>query len=491
MKILRSLLLIIICFQIKILAQPNLNFDNYFLDKTMRIDYFHIGDAKNEKITIDKIYKYGIWAGSKKNLIDNFNNGEYYIKIYDSSSSNIIFSKGFGTLFYEYQSSEKALNGIERTFSESALIPYPKNKIQFSIEKRDKENKLHEIFSVEIDPNDISIISENIFDNSVKIFKSLYNGDPHSKIDIAIIGEGYTEKEQSKFKSDLEKFTNIFFSYEPYKSYKDKFNIYGVFKPSQESGTDEPRANIFKNTLLSTTFNSLGSERYLMTEDNKALRNVAANVPYDDLYIMVNHKRYGGGGIYNLYCAFTSDNQWSPYLFTHEFGHSFAGLADEYYTSDVAYNDFFKTSIEPVEPNITALLDPENIKWKNLLTPGIEIPTPWEKSAYDSMDYKWQAERRKLNNKIAALKKNKAPQDEIIKAEEEYNTKDKAHAEKMEKYLKNSKYYGKVGVFEGGGYMPKGIYRPMLDCIMFNKTPNYFCKVCEQAIIEIIKFYSE
>lgn len=491
MRILKSLLIIILCFQIKIFSQTNFSFDDYFLDETMRIDYFHIGDSKNEKITIDKIYKYGIWAGSEKNLIDNFNNGEYYVKIYDASSSKLIFSKGFGTFFNEYQSSEKALNGIERTFGESVLIPYPKSKIKFSIERRDEKNNLYEIFNWEIDPGDVSIIKENIFDNSVKVFKSLYNGDPHVKIDVAILGEGYTEEELSKFRSDLEKFTNIFFSYEPYKSYKNRFNIYGVFKASMESGTDEPRANIFKKTLLNTSFNSLGSERYLMTEDNKTLRDVAANVPYDDLYIMVNHKRYGGGGIYNLYCAFTSDNQWSSYLFTHEFGHSFAGLADEYYTSDVAYNDFFKSTVEPVEPNITALIDPENIKWKNLLTSGIEIPTPWEKSTYDSMDYKWQAERRELNNKIAELKKSKAAQDEIIKAEEEYNRKDRAHAEKIEKYLKKSPYFGKVGAFEGAGYMPRGIYRPMLDCIMFNKTPKYFCKVCEQAIIKIIKFYSE
>jgi len=144
-----------------------------------------------------------------------------------------------------------------------------------------------------------------------------------------------------------------------------------VYKPSEDSGVDEPGANIYRNTVMNCTFNSLGSDRYLLTEDNKAVRDLAAFVPYDALYIMVNHSRYGGGGIYNLYCTFTTGNQYKDFLFIHEFGHSFAGLADEYYTSSTAYNDFYPRGVEPVELNITALTDPQNVKWKNHLTPGI------------------------------------------------------------------------------------------------------------------------
>ena len=152
----------------------------------------------------------------------------------------------------------------------------------------------------------------------------------------------------------------------------------------------------------------MGSERYILTEDNKAVRDLAAHVPYDAIYIMVNHARYGGGGIYNFFCTFTTDNQFRDYLFLHEFGHSFSGLADEYYTSDVQYNDFYPVGLEPLEPNITALSDPQNIKWKEFETPGIEIPSNWEKAKYDSMDYKWQAERRELNKKIAELKRERS-----------------------------------------------------------------------------------
>jgi IgA Peptidase M64/Peptidase M64 N-terminus len=489
MKIIfKSLLISFIMISV---LKAEINFSDYFIDKTMRIDYFHIGNANDEIVTLDKIYQYGTWAGSLKNLIDNFNNGKYYFKVYDLSSGKLIFSKGFDSYFGEYQTSSDALNGIKRTYGESAIIPFPKNKIRLTVEKRKKDNKLEKFFEAEIDPQDVDIIKEPVLDNTVKVYKSYSSGDPHNKVDVVILSEGYTANEENKFKSDLERFTKIFFEQEPYKSYKDNFNIYGVFKPSEESGTDEPRAGIYKNTVLSSTFNSLGSERYLLTEDNKAIRDMAAHVPYDAIYIMVNHKRYGGGGIYNFFCTFISDNQWSSYIFLHEFGHSFAGLADEYYTSDVAYNDFYPKGVEPVEPNITALLNAPDVKWENLITNGIEIPTPWEKAEYDSLDLKWQEERRELNNKITELKKNKAPENQIKEAQDEYDQKDKEHADWVDKYLAKSKFAGKVGAFEGAGYASKSLYRPMLDCIMFSKGAKPFCKVCEEVIIKVIKFYSE
>ncbi|MCB9210897.1 MAG: peptidase M64 [Ignavibacteriales bacterium] len=467
------------------------NFSKYFEDATMRIDYFHIGDASSEIFTIDHIYKQGIWAGSRVNLLDEFNNGAYYYKLYDEASNTLIFSKGFDSYFKEYQTSQNAQEGIKRTYHESALIPFPKNKVRLSIQKRDDKNILNEIFSLVIDPQDISILKDIVSDKNVEVTKSLYNGDPHSKADVVIIAEGYTEHEKEKYQNDLQKFTQILIKQEPYKSMKESFNVYGVFKASEESGTDEPRADIYKNTTLNSTFNSLGSERYLLTEDNKTLRDLAAHVPYDAIYIMVNHERYGGGGIYNWSCTFTADNQFQEYLFIHEFGHSFAGLADEYYTSENAYTDFYKPSLEPVEPNVTALLDSNNIKWKEFLSDNIEIPTPWEKESFDEMDYAWQKLRREMNSKTAELKRNKASLELIKKAENDYAEFDKEHSIKVDKYLQSSKYYGKVGAFEGAGYLPKGLYRPMLDCIMFSKGDKPFCKVCEAAIIKVINHYSE
>ena len=467
------------------------SFNKFFNDQTMRIDYFHIGSAKEEFITVDKIYNYGTWAGSRTHLLDKFNVGRYCIKIYDAASNEIIFSKGFDSYFGEYKTSEDGANGINRTYQESAVIPSPKDKIIFAVERRDKENNLFEFFRQEIDPNDVMIIRNETKDPEVKVIQTVNNGDPHSKVDIVILGEGYSKNDAGKFEKDLNYFTNVIFGQEPYKSMKEDFNIYGVLKTSVDSGVDEPRANIYKNTVLNCTFNSLGSERYLLTEDNKTMRDLAGYVPYDAIYIMVNHKRYGGGGIYNLFCTFTTDNQFRNYLFLHEFGHSFTGLADEYYTSETSYNDFYPRGIEPVEANITALLNPPDVKWKNLLTKGIEIPTPWEKADYDSMDYKWQKERRELNNHIAELKRNKASEEEIQKAEDEYAQKDKAHSDEVDKYLQSSKYWNKVGAFEGAGYSSEGLYRPMIDCIMFSKGDKPFCKVCENAIKEMILYYTE
>lgn len=473
-----------------LLAQDHQNFDDFFIDRAMRIDYFHIGDSKEEFIALDRIYEQGIWAGSRRNLIDNLNNGRYYLKIHDTSSGKLIYSKGFDSYFGEYRTTNLALKGVKRTFHETALIPYPKNKIMFNLEVRDRKNVLHPLFSQEIDPSSISVIKEQL-KGGIRVFEILKNGDSHKKVDIAFIAEGYRQEEEAKFQSDFKRFTAVFFNQEPFKSYKDRFNIYGVFKPSEESGCDEPRHGIFKNTALSASFNSLGSERYLLTEDNKALRDIAAHAPYDALVIIVNHKRYGGGGIYNLYCTQTVHNQWFKYLFLHEFGHSFAGLADEYYTSAVTYNEFYPRGVEPTEPNITALLNPQDLKWKDLIDQEIEIPTPWEKEGFDVMDRAYQKVRREINAKIARMKREGAPESEIEKIEQESERLSRENAREVDEYLFKSKFKDKVGAFEGAGYSAQGLYRPMLDCIMFTKGEKPYCKVCERAIIRIIKQLTE
>lgn len=473
-----------------IYSQQSLNFNDYFLDRTMRIDYYHIGNAEEEIITIDKIYMGGIWAGSKKNLIDNFGYGRYYVKVYDLNSQKLIFSRGFDSYFGEYKTTDPAIKGKKRTYHESVLIPYPKNKIKIEFERRGKDFNLKPFFSEVIDPEDIFIIKENLR-KDVEVIEVLRNGKPENMVDIVIVAEGYRKDERDKLMKDLEKFKKAFFSQEPYKSFMDKFNINCVFKPSEESGCDEPSHGIFKNTSINATFDSLGIERYLLTEENKTLRDIAGVVPYDTILIMVNHKRYGGGGIYNLFCVFTSDNQWFDYLLLHEFGHSFAGLADEYYTSTVAYNEFYPRGIEPPEPNITALLDPQNLKWKELLSKDIEVPTPWEKEEFEKMDLELQKIRNELNSKIAKMKREKAPESEIKKMEEGAEKLSLEHAKKVDEFLSKSKSAGKVGAFEGAGYSAKGLYRPMVDCIMFSKGKKPYCKVCEKAIRDMINFFTK
>ena len=229
----------------------------------------------------------------------------------------------------------------------------------------------------------------------------------------------------------------------------------------------------------------------MLTEDNRALRDIAANVPYDALIIMVNQDRYGGGGIYRLYCTFTAHNQWSDYLLLHEFGHSFGALADEYYSSSVAYNDFYPKGREPVDPNITALLHPDGLKWRELVTEGTAIPTPWEKAEYDEMDGAYQQARGELNERIAEAARAGEALEVVAELEEESEVLSRQAAEKATAFLEASAFAGQVGAFEGAGYSSEGLYRPMLDCLMFSKGAKPFCKVCEQAVREMIERYLE
>ena len=481
------LALIILVILVNCTSEPITSFDKYFTQATVRIDYFHTGDSKTESVELDKMYRYGYWAGSLKNLIDQLNYGAYYHKIYDQSSGELIYSRGFDSYFKEYQTSTPAMEGEVKQFHESAIIPFPKGPFIFALEKRDKEGELHEIFRVNLDPHDVF---PPVQDPDIKVYSSQDSGPSNQKADIAIIGEGYTAEEDQKFRDDLKRFTEYFFRAEPCKSNRDKFNIRGVLKYSTDSGIDEPRAGIDKQTAVNATFNSMGSERYVLTEDNRSLRDIAGHAPYDALYIMVNSTRYGGGGIYNFYCVYTSDNIDSDYLMVHEFGHSFFGLADEYYTSSTAYNDFYSADYEPAEANITALKDPENVKWQHLLNEALELPTPWAKSEFDSLDLLWQEERAKLNDHIAQLQKDGANEEEIHKAKTHYDKKSSERDSVVQDYLESSQYAGKVGAFEGAGYMSTGLYRPSINCIMFTRT-NYFCPVCQDAMVKVINTYSQ
>ncbi len=283
-------------------------------------------------------------------------------------------------------------------------------------------------------------------------------------------------------------FSDYFFSVAPYKEYRDKFNVRGVFKASLQSGCDEPTHGSYKNTAVEATFNSMGSPRYLLTEDNRDLHDIASSVPYDALLIMVNHKRYGGGGIYNFYLTFTSDNSWRDFVFIHEFGHSFAGLADEYYSSSTAYDEFYTPGIEPLEPNITALLNPDKLKWGDLVEKGTPIPTPWNKQKYDSLSNEYQRIRAQYQKKIADMKRENKDADKIEALEKESEATGRRYAEELKKMIDSGK---KVGAYEGAGYLSKGMYRPQLDCIMKSKNADGYCKVCSRRIVEMIRFYTE
>jgi hypothetical protein len=233
---------------------------------------------------------------------------------------------------------------------------------------------------------------------------------------------------------------------------------------------------LHKRTPLSDSYSAIDSERYALAYDNRSIRDAAAMVPYDFTAILINEETYGGGGIYRLYSTVASDNTFSDYVFVHEFGHHFAALADEYYSSSVSY-EMGEVTVEPWEANITALLDPASLKWKNLVEPGTPLPTPWDKETYDNFSYAVQKERNEL-------RANKVPESEVEALFEREREKSRA-------ILENMDYTGKVGAFEGGGYMQYGIYRPYADCIMFTRNHQEFCPVCREAINRVIDQYTK
>jgi hypothetical protein len=267
----------------------------------------------------------------------------------------------------------------------------------------------------------------------------------------------------------------ILFAISPFKEHRKDFNVWGLSPPAEESGISRPSTGIHKRNPVGSTYDAFGSERYVLTFENRAFREIAAHAPYEYVEILVNNETYGGGGIFNLYSTVAADSKFSPYVFVHEFGHHFAGLADEYYTSSVAYlpSEVF---VEPWETNVTALLDPGNLKWKDLVAPGTPIPTPWDKEAFE----KYSGEIQKRRRQIRAENKPEAVMDALFQEEKEHETK----------MLSSEKYFGKVGAFEGANYAAKGYYRPEVDCIMFTRNDVPFCDVCHQTIERVIRLYT-
>lgn len=421
--------IIIFLFQISFAQQADINFDNYFISKSMRFDYYHAGNSDTETIYPEQLKQEPHWGGSKTNLIDTFNYGKYRVMVYDSLSNNLIYSRGYCTLFQEWQATPEAKN-IDKSFYEAVTFPYPKQTIKFKIQSRNKKNVFTTINSQYISPNNYFIKKETPV--NYKNYKLVDSGDPSKKVDMVIISDGYTQQEMAKFKSDAQRFTNKLLKSAPFNEHQDKFNIWVIEAISLESGTDIPGKGIWKNTILNSSFYTFNSERYLTTQDIKSLRDIVALVPYDQIYILVNTEKYGGGGIYNFYNLCSSDDDLSEMVFLHEFGHGFGGLADEYYTSDVSVECYYSKEVEPWEPNITNLVDFDN-KWKHLIKKKNPIPTPQTK-----------------------------------------------------------KYHDEIGVFEGAGYVEKGLYRPYYSCMMKSlQGNNGFCPVCKKTIIDMINFYSE
>ncbi|MGH9827106.1 MAG: IgA Peptidase M64, partial [Blastocatellia bacterium] len=349
--------------------------------RTMRLDYYHTGDATHEYFSVDRVVIEPLpWAGNPNHPIDDTNLGKYYFEVIDRKTNQPVYSRGFASIYGEWETTGEAQTSM-RTFGESLRFPAPEFPVQIVIKKRDSHNAFREVWSTAIDPKD-QTIDDSKPPSPGPLIAIQNNGDPAHKVDFLIIGDGYTAVEREKFETDARRLSEILFTTSPYKEHRADFNVWGLCPAAAESGISRPSTGVHKRSPLGATYDAFGSERYVLTFDNRAFRDYSSYAPYDCVEILVNGKTYGGGGIFGLYSTVAADSLWAPYVFVHEFGHHFAGLADEYYTSPVAYVAPAER-IEPWEPNVTAMLDRSNLKWKDLVATGTPVPTPWNKDEYE------------------------------------------------------------------------------------------------------------
>jgi hypothetical protein len=347
--------------------------------------------------------------------------------------------------------------------------------VTVAIAKRGADNRFAAAWTTEVDPNS-RFVNRARLAPAGKVWTLFENGPPAAKVDLLLVSEGYTAAELPKFHTDARRLVEALFAHEPFKGRRGDFNVRALDLPSPASGVNRPNAGVFRRTPVSAEYNIFDSERYLLTLDNRALRDAASAAPYEFLEILVNEQTYGGGGLFNDHATASVDSEFSGYVFVHEFGHHFAALADEYYTSDVAYETGAPQLQEPWEPNVTALRDPAALKWRDLVTPGTPLPTPWEKDAFEKHSRAIQARRREI-------RKRNAP-------EEEMNALFREQRAFEEKLLSGMQFSGRVGAFEGASYEARGLYRPEADCIMFSRDRVGFCRVCRRGISRIIDLYA-
>ena len=439
----------------------------------MRVDYFHSGNNETEMFSLDQVVVEPLpWTGNMAQPHDKTSRGKYLFEIIDPESGDIAWSRSFSSIYGEWETTGEAKE-INRSFHESVRFPAQDSVFELVMKKRGAGNAFEEVWRIELDPADVLVHRESAMyaDDVVVIHKS---GDPANKVDLLLMGDGYTAEEQEAFIAKAIELTEILFATSPFRERKDDFNIWALAPAAPQSGVSRPSTGVFRDSPIGATYDSFRSERYILTFDNKSMRRIASSTPYDFIEILTNSEVYGGGGIYGLFSTAAANSEWAPYLFVHEFGHHFAGLADEYYTSSIAY-ELPEVIIEPYEPNITALLDPENLKWQHLATPNTPLPSTWPKEAYEEHSIAYQEKR-------AAMRAENVP-------EAEMNDLFQTNQDIVESMFEESGQNGLVGAFEGGGYMAEGIYRSQQNCIMFTRTPD-FCVVCSEAIEKVIDEYT-
>ena len=406
-------------------------FDEYFENKTLRTDYIFTGNSQKQEVYLDELTSLPQWAGRRHHLSELPLAGNGEITMTDKATGQVIYRISFSSLFQEWLGEEEATR-VQKGFENSFLLPFPKKEALVTVSLKNARQEICAQLTHAVRPDDILIHQRGT--ERLTPHRYLHQGgNMEERIDVAILAEGYTEAEMDIFYRDAEATCEALFTHAPFDKLKDRFNIVAVASPSTDSGVSIPLKSEWKSTAVSSHFSTFYSDRYLTTSRVKSIHNWLAGIPYEHIIILANTDTYGGGGIYNSYTLTTAHHPSFKPVVVHEFGHSFGGLADEYFYSD-APSPLYPYDKEPWEQNISTLVDFES-KWKDMVPAGTPIPTPAKTSA----------------NEI----------------------------------------YTAVGVYEGAGYTSKGIYRPVTECRMkINEAPG-FCPVCQRALERLILFYTE
>lgn len=399
-----------------------------FCDSTLRLDYIFSGNQENQCISVDELCIMPHWYGKRQRMADLPVQGNGQLTVRNHKNGEVIYRNSFSTLFQEWLSYDEAKTNT-KAFENVFLMPFPKDTVDVTVELHDNRQNVTASLTHQVIPSDILI--RHLGFKQTTPYETLFSAkNPNRCIHIAFIAEGYKKSEMNIFLDDARTACEALFNHEPFKSMQDKFNVIAVKSPSEESGTSEPAKGIWRNTALNSNFDTFYSDRYLTTLKLKRLHDWLAGTPYEHIIVLVNTQEYGGGGILNSYnLSMTHHKAFKPVV-VHEFGHSFAGLGDEYAYENEAI-PMYPHDVEPWEPNLTTLCNFHG-KWEDLINKNTPIPTPSSSVEKDQ-----------------------------------------------------------VGVFEGAGYSIKGVYRPMQDCRMRTNTNPEFCVVCRRAITDLIKFYTE
>jgi hypothetical protein len=440
--------------------------------QTLRIDYFHTGGKGVEVFAVDRVVLEPLpWPDHPDARSDDPRTGAYRFEV-RREDGGLLLSRGYSSIFAEWVTTAEAASE-HRTFHESLRFPAPDGPVRVSVLRRAGE-RFEEVWSVKVDPGDMFV--QRAAPPPQQLIEVERNGPPPGKVDVLLIGDGYTAAECSaKFRADARRMAAALFRTEPFATRRSDFNVWGLCPPAAESGVSRPSTGLQRRSPVGSTYDAFGSERYVLTFDNRSLRDVAAWAPYEYLTILVNAETYGGGGIHGAFSTVAVDSEWADYLFVHEFGHHFAALADEYYTSPVAYQPADRVT-EPWEPNVTALLEPSMLKWRDLVEDGTPVPTPWPKDEFEERQRDFQARRK-------ALRAEQRPEREmnaLFREEQAFTTR----------LLAGAEHAGRVGAFRGANYDAQAYYRSQLDCVMFSRDQVPFCRVCSRALETIIDLHA-